>query len=150
MKRKMVFGLSIVILIFFLSGCLYYNPLVDSGDTYDRNIIKNVIQWFRYYVMNEDINGLMTLIYPYSPYFDKIRDTYNGIFSTCDSIRWEYDIEHIFLEDNNMAEVIGSYVLSATCGDVRGELYIQMKKSNEGIWFIYNVDTLIPATDGGQ
>ncbi len=143
MYKKVVFAFLFLIVVLSLPGCLvFYNPATQGGEGYDKNIIKDVIQWFRYYLISEDINGLVSLIYPYSPYFDNIRDDYNAMFSTCDNIIFNYAISHILLEDGGKAVVTGEYVITSTCKEERGELYIQMKRSDEGVWYIYNINLM--------
>ena len=143
MYKKVVFIFLLLVVALSLPGCLvFYNPVTQGGEGYDKNIIKDVIQWFRYYLISEDINGLVSLVYPYSPYYDNIRDDYNAMFSLCDNIVFNYTISHILLEDGGTAVVTGEYVITSTCGESRGELYVQMKKSDEGVWYIYNVNLM--------
>ncbi len=136
----------LLIIIFYLGGCgiVYYNPLTGGGDQYDINTIKAVIEWLKYYIEGESLLGVESLIYPYSPHYNTIKLRYEILFSSCDNIKWDYDITDISLKQGGEAVIIGEDFYKSSCGDVRGEFYIIMKQSDSGTWYIYDIQDLLP------
>ena len=143
--NKKILIVFILLGVVLFSGCNYitYNPASDNGDTMNIKVIKGVISWLKYYIEGEDVNGLMSIVYPYSPYYSEIKDDYTKLFIQCSSIKWNYEIADILLKSNKTALVTGEYVIIASCGEKRGELYIVMKQSEEGIWYIYSINSLV-------
>ncbi len=143
MWKVIIFSL---IIVFSLGGCsiVYYNPLTSGGDQYDINTIKGVIDWLKYYIEGESLLGIESIIYPYSPHYDTIKSRYETLFSLCSNIKWDYDIENISLKQGGEAVIIGEDFYKSSCGDVRAELYIIMKQTDSGTWYIYDIQDLLP------
>ncbi len=144
-KRWNLLFLLLIATIFF-GGCslVYYNPLTSGGDQYDINTIKAVIDWLKYYVEGESILGVESLIYPYSPHYNAIKRRYETFFSSCNNIKWDYDIIDISFKQEGEAVVIGEEAYESSCEKVRAELYIIMKQTDNGTWYIYDIQDLLP------
>jgi hypothetical protein len=143
--NKRVLVIFILLGVVLLAGCnsIIYNPASDNGDTMNIKVIKGVVEWLKYYIEGEDLNGLMSIVYPYSPYYSDIKNDYTTLFIQCSNIKWNYEISDVLLKSDGTAFVTGEYVMTASCGEGRGELYIVMKQSGEGIWYIYSINSLV-------
>ncbi len=128
----------------FLAGCglVFYNPLTSGGEEYDINVIKNVIQWLKYYTETENIAGIESLLYPFTPNYETLKEGYESLFASCNNIKWDYSISEVVLQEDNKALVTGDEVLTSDCGEARGELYIVMKRAEDGTWYIYDKRSL--------
>ena len=140
MNKKAVIILFLLIGIIF-SGCnfIIYDPVTGNGTTMDVKVIKGVVSWYFYYYNEENLDGCTSVLYPYSPYYTKIRDSLTELFYTYDNMSWEYEIEDVSLKSNGTALVTCNYHHSAPFGEETGKLYMDMKKSTENIWYIYNI-----------
>ncbi len=130
----------ILVALLFLNGCgiVFYNPISSGGEEFDVNVIKNVLQWLKYYTEIEYITGIEALIYPYSPNYNEIKREYEELFGSCDNIQWIYSITNITLQEDKKALVIGEELFKTSCGEIRGEMYIVMKQGDDGTWYIYD------------
>ena len=142
--NKKALLILILLGVILLTGCEFvYNPIFDDGDKVNIKMIKSVIKNLKDYIEREDIDGLMSIVYPLSPYYLDIENDYTTLFAQHDNIEWNYEITEILLKGDGTALVIGGYIMMSSYEKENGEIYIVMKQSEMGLWCIYSIDLLI-------